>query len=395
MSDQEEKPQDQNADLAANAPAEIEEKAPPEPSAESAPKAAPVAGRSEAKGRRSSPIAWVALILVLALGAAAGWFLQELQRREASLNSRLAELEGASGLEQDALDKLASQMEQRLQRGLQDIGGENRDQGQLIEGQGRQLQDLQAKMQELRAEFARYSANDRDSWLLAEAEYLLRLANQRLVMAGDAVSARALLQSADNILRELDDPALHTVRGALAADLAAVRAVPSVDVEGIYLALAALIEQADRLVIFEMPDAEPRVEEEAAADWRDRLRQGYQAALIKLSDYVAIRRRDVPMQTLMDPQWEGLVRQNLRMLLEQAQVALLSGNQALYAESLARANHWVAEFFESDEMNARAMAAEIDRLAGRVIAVDMPDLARSLDALDDVMAERLKRSAEG
>ena len=56
----------------------------------------------------------------------------------------------------------------------------------------------------------------------------------------------------------------------------------------------------------------------------------------KLSDYIVIRRRDVPMQALMDPQWEGLVRQNLRMLLEQAQVALLSGKpDSLCGESAA------------------------------------------------------------
>ena len=82
-----------------------------------------------------------------------------------------------------------------------------------------------------------------------------------------------------------------------------------------------------------------------------------------MSDYIIIRRRDVPMQALMDPQWEGLVRQNLRMLLEQAQVALLSGNQTLYRESLQRAQHWVGEFFESDEAAARAMAREITQLA--------------------------------
>ena len=177
----------------------------------------------------------------------------------------------------------------------------------------------------------------------------------------------------------------------MAADLAAVRAVPSVDVEGIYLRLAALVEQAGQLVIFQMPDAEPRLEQAPADDWQDRLQQGYESALLKLSDYIVIRRRDVPMQTLMDPQWEGLVRQNLRMLLEQAQVALLSGNQTLYAESLQRANHWVAEFFESDESAARAMASEIDQLADLRIAVEMPDISRSLSALDDAIERRLEQ----
>ena len=93
----------------------------------------------------------------------------------------------------------------------------------------------------------------------------------------------------------------------------------------------------------------------------------------------------------MDPQWEGLVRQNLRMLLEQAQVALLSGNQTLYVESLQRAQHWVAQFFDTDEAAARAMAREITSLEGQTIQVDMPDLSRSLNALDQAAKMRLQQ----
>jgi uroporphyrin-3 C-methyltransferase len=96
------------------------------------------------------------------------------------------------------------------------------------------------------------------------------------------------------------------------------------------------------------------------------------------------------MQVLMDPQWEGLVRQNLRMLLEQAQVALLSSNEELYRESLQRAQHWVAEFFESDEAAARAMHSELAQLVEVDVAVAIPDSSRSLQALDDVMRERLQ-----
>jgi uroporphyrin-3 C-methyltransferase len=221
------------------------------------------------------------------------------------------------------------------------------------------------------------------------------LANQRLVMATDVVSAQALLASADSILVELDDPSLYEARAAVAADLAAVRAVPRVDVQGVYLSLAALVEQADKLVIFQLPDAEEQLEVAAEETWQARLEQGYEEALGKLSDYVIIRRRDVPMQALMDPQWEGLVRQNLRMLLEQAQVALLSSNQLLYRESLERAGYWVAEFFESDEAASRAMAREISDLQAREVAVALPDLSRSLTALDQAITKRLQAGGAG
>ena len=212
-------------------------------------------------------------------------------------------------------------------------------------------------------------------------------------MARATESALALLGSADSILRQLDDATLHEVRAAVAAEQAALRAVPKVDVEGIYLRLSALIEQADRLVIFQMPDQEQMAAEAGSEDddWQVRLERGYEQAAKKLSDYIVIRRRDVPMHALMDPQWEGLVRQNLRMLLEQAQVALLSGNQTLYVESLQRSQHWVAQFFDTDEAAAKAMAREITQLEGQTVQVIMPDLTRSLQALDEAVKKRLQQ----
>ena len=255
------------------------------------------------------------------------------------------------------------------------------------------LDAREATLAALQDELGRFSASDRNSWLLAEAGHLLRLANQRLVMAQDPVASLALLQSADAVLLEIDDPRLHEVRAALAADIAALKAVPKVDVEGIYLRLSALVEQAGNLVIFQLPRQPERVRPEPAENWQGRLRQGYEAALAKLSDYLIIRRRDVPVQSLMDPQWEGLVRQNLRMLLEQAQVALLSGNQTLYTASLERAQHWVGQFLESDEAAALAVSEELDELAALTIGVPQPDISRSLQAMDVAIDQRLHSQA--
>ncbi|MEZ5569626.1 MAG: uroporphyrinogen-III C-methyltransferase [Halioglobus sp.] len=367
------------------------------PPAVKAPAAAEPAAAAQRKS--SSFIAWLALLLVVALGAAGAWLLPQLQNTEAALQARLAKLESSVGGEQASLEAVSRGLNRELQEGLgalqESIGGVQASAEQDALRLSQALVELEAQLAEQRSELARFSANDRTSWLLAEAEYLMRLANQRLIMAGDTAAARALLNSADSVLREIDDAGLYDVRAAVAADLAAVRAVPAVDVEGIYLRLAALIEQADGLVIFSLREREARERPEAAEGWQDRLRQGYAAALQKLSDYIIIRRRDVPMQALMDPQWEGLVRQNLRMLLEQAQVALLSGNAVLYRESLDSARHWVAQFNESDPARSAAMSREINQLASAQIAVAMPDLSRSLQAMDDAVKKRLERSQDG
>ena len=341
--------------------------------------------------KSSSAVAWLALLLVLVLAGGAAWYLQDVLQREAALLQRLAELEtvagqleAVAGQKEDRLDQLGERWQQQLQQGMGELQGQAERQAQAV-------QSFEEELATLRTELARFSAHDRESWLLAEAEYLLRLSNQRLIMAGDTVAAQALLASADAVLRELDDVSLHSVRSAVASDLAAVRAVPKIDLEGIYLRLSALAEQADKLVIFQFPERDARPREATEEDWQARLQQGYEQALLKLSDYVIIRRRDVPMQALMDPQWEGLVRQNLRMLLEQAQVALLSSNQALYESSLERAQHWVAQFFESDAAAAQAMAREIRQLAALQVQVTMPEISRSLEALDSAIERRLQQ----
>ncbi|MDX1732999.1 MAG: uroporphyrinogen-III C-methyltransferase [Halioglobus sp.] len=345
--------------------------------------------------KSSSAVGWLALLVALGLGGGAAWLLPQLQQGKSELDAlqgRLAQLESSAGSERDSIDRLEDGLRRELQGGLQDLKSR-------LSGESSKFASALAAMEEQlagqRAELARYSANDRSSWLLAEAEYLLRLANQRLIMAGDTVAARALLGSADEVLKEIDDVGLHDVRAAVAADLAAIRAVPTIDTEGIYLRLSALVEQADKLVIFEMPDAEALAAPAPADDWQGRLRQGWEAAWQKLTDYIVIRRRDVPMQALMDPQWEGLVRQNLRMLLEQAQVALLSGNQTLYRESLERAGQWVAQFRDSDEAGSDAMQREINQLSSLRIAVDMPDISRSLRELDAAVERRVDQPAAG
>lgn len=342
-------------------------------------KPVPVARKS------SSVVAWLTLLLLIVLAGGALWVLREGRDREAALAQRVADLETIARQKQNDLDELGDRLQQELRSELTDLKTALTGETSRL---SQSLQSVDAVLAEQQKELARFSASDRNSWLLAEAGHLLRLANQRLVMAGDPVAAQALLNSADAVLRELDDPSLHSVRAAVALDIASLRAAPRVDVEGIYLRLAALIEQADTLVIFQLPKQAAPPPPAAAQDWQGRLQQGYAAALATLSDYLIIRRRDVPIQALMDPQWEGLVRQNLRMLLEQAQVALLSGNQTLYAISLERAQQWVAQFLESDAVSAPAMSAQIAQLAVLTIGVAQPDISRSQRALDEAIGQR-------
>ena len=342
---------------------------------------------SAAPRKSSSLVAWLALLLVIALTLGVAWVVREGQAKELALTQRMAQLETVAQGKQASQKALENELRTGLASGLATL--KTKEGGELSR-LSKSLESLKAQLAKQQATLARFSGAERENWLLAEIGHLLRLANQRLVMGADPVAAEALLKSADTVLRGVDDPSLHAVRAAIAKEIAALRALPKVDLEGIYLRLAALMEQADKLVIFQLPKQAERPQPAPASDWQGRLHQGYKAALSKLSDYVIIRRRDVPMQALMDPQWEGLVRQNLRMLLEQAQIALLSDNQAVYVASLKSAQQGVAQFQASDEVGAKAISGEITRLQGLTIGIAQPDISRSLQALDDAIEKRLQ-----
>jgi uroporphyrin-3 C-methyltransferase len=378
---------------------------------------APTAPIAAAPRSTAAPIAWLALLLVLVVAAGTFYLMMDMQRREGQILERVKGLESVSGqddssfgqmrdnlerqieLEVEGIKASQQRAEQDLQRALQ---AQQRELARLeslardASGSVRQVVDeqlgaLEMTLRQQQQRINDLTVEDRETWQLAEVQYLLRLANQRMIMTGDTVSAAALLRSADNILRELDDPGLHALRSAVAADLAAVRAVPRLDIQGLYLRLDALIRQTDALVLFELPERKVEAAETTAEDWKTRLSEGYETALAKLSEYVVVSRRDVPVETLMDPQYEGLVRQNMRMLLEQAQVAMLSGNELLFRQSLERAEGWVTQFFKADQQAAIAMAEELRQIRDERVSVTLPDLTASLQALDTAMQARLAR----
>ena len=345
-----------------------------------------------AQPRTGRGIAWFALLLaLLAFGGTGYSFYQapHLAAPEPADDSRVLALESQL---QDLQTQLRSTRAANEGLEAQALASASETQGALraLEQEyGRRLDALQAAQNSARERLAEYTATDRSDWLLAESEYLLRLANQRLIMASDVRSAEALLDSADDILQELDEPELHAVRAAIATDLAQLRALPQVDVQGIWLRLQALTGQVDELVLFELPvreRSEPVYKPDASLG--ERLQQGFHAALEKISGYLVIRRRDTPYEPLMGPQWEKLVRQNLRMLLEQSRAALLSGNQALYEQSLDNTRFWLAEFFSFNSTAVKALDRELADLRAQQVSVDLPDISASLMAMKSVVNSR-------
>ena len=208
-----------------------------------------------------------------------------------------------------------------------------------LEDRRRLVAQLQGDQQRLNQRLETVLGASRKDWRLAEAEHLLRLASLRLSALQDISSAQALVQGADEILREQNDPGAFAAREQLAKSLAALRSTEQPDRTGLFLQLGAL---RDQVVELSAPGAgvsatEPsRGRLTADGDGASRWAQWWD----EISQYIRIDfNADKNIRPLLAGQSLTQVRLALSLALEQAQWAALNGQAAVYTQALAEARN--------------------------------------------------------
>lgn len=312
--------------------------------------------------------------LLTALGAplAGGYWLwtQLEQQRTAALHENQAL--------QARIEQMAAQQQELTAR----LG----QTGSAVEQVQGETQLLSAALDKMNERLGR----DRHAWVLAEADYLMQMANRRLLLERDAVGAAAALSAADQRLASLNSPLLTRVRAQISEELQALRALPVVDVDGITLELGALSKAVDTLVLAGAPREaqDTAAAEEEAGGWRGLLR----AVWADIRSLVVIRRHDAGSLPLTTPDQRLLLRQNLRLKLETARLSLLRGHAQAYRAALQEADEWVTRFYDAESAATVSMHEALGRLAAVDVAPALPSIEQSLQALREVSA-RLERSA--
>ncbi|MDT8398691.1 MAG: uroporphyrinogen-III C-methyltransferase [Pseudomonadales bacterium] len=246
-----------------------------------------------------------------------------------------------------------------------------------------EVRRLEQELNRLQQNLRSFAAGDNQSVLLAEAQSLLRLGQQRLLQAADIAGALQLYTAADKILGQFDGSGIFVVREALASDLAGLRALPTIDVEGLYLELGAVSRQLGTISV-QVTNAQSLAD--AGTD-RTGPDGGYLDAILdRLDNYLVIRRRDVPVQPMLSAEQGFQIRQHILLRIEEARLALLQAQPGIYRESLEQARILAQDYLSADSPEKPGVMRRLATLRDTPVGIDIPSSDRGLNALDRLLA---------
>ena len=328
---------------------------------------------------RKASRAFALALVVLAAVVAALWYdtRGRIGATQEELARRLQDIESES--------RAARSLGRQAQDGLRDAQARlGVLESRLAESQSQQMA-LEALYQEL--------SRNRDEWQLAEIEQVLAIAQQQLQLSGNVRAALLALQLAESRLSRADRPQFLPVRRALTRDIDRLKSLPALDVPGLSLALDRLAASVDALPLAfdERPErpasakgAKPEPEESTLARlggevWRE------------LRQLVVVRRVDAPEPPLVPPPQAWFLRENLKLRLLNARLALLSRDEAGYREDLRTAQGWIQRYFDTRARGAQAALAQLKQLQSASVSFEPPSIADSLEAVRGFKARSDRR----
>ena len=339
--------------------------------------------------RKGGGVAWLALLLSLAALAGSGYLLYEDWRTgsaaEDSSSSMASSLSNLGSRVDAAGETLAN-----LDRGLAELGDQSSRTSSELDTLRRDYENrvglfdsLPPRVSTLESSIAALqgvSAGARETFLLAESEYYMQIANAQLQLAGNPHLAALALGMADERIVQLADPALTGVRRAIADELAALDAMEKPDIEGVTLTLASLSRVVDALPLRQSDGADI---DSVADDGEEAGRMGRAWNSVKgaMSGLVKVTPPNEAEMPLIAPDQVYFLRTNLALQLQSARLALLRGEKAVFEQSLDDAAAWLRQYFDTGSTQVSSTLTTISEIRDGLFAVAPPDISESLRLL--------------
>lgn len=334
----------------------------------------------EKHGKRGVKLATVAIVLAVLFG---GGISYQMQKQAGDYEARIARLEAQLKATQSSL---SSEMQQVQSDTLEQAKTVTHKAEVVLGQQQKSIESLQLAIADVKGR----RPND---WLLAEADYLVKLAGRKLFLEHDVVSATRLMETADQRIAALNDPSLVALRQSMANDITKLRTVPLIDRDGLVLRLTSLQQQVDTLPLANaiLPDA-PKVEKQEVSgdiyDWQ----QNLMTSLKDFSEnFITFRTRDGNVIPLLSPEQHFYLKENIKSKIETAIRAVYEEQGEIYKVSLDTAEKWSESFFDMDNNSVKEFNAALGQLGQQNIQVNYPVKLETQSQLSDVIRDRLRR----
>src|SRR5471030_1492225 len=332
------------------------------------------------KKQRTAPVLGaIAIVLVIALGAGLYYHGHQQTLRQTAAVDEL----------QDQLIALQKSQQQDKQQIAALLGEQDKSQ----QASERQQASFSRQLNELQDKVASISGSDAKTWMLAQADFLVKLAGRKLWSDQDVTTAAALLKSADASLADMNDPSLIDVRKALNEDVSSLSAVAQVDFDGIILKTNQLTNQVDNLRLADNDSDESPMDDDGTSlsgslsEWRQNLTKSWHNFM---SDFITVRRRDSSAEPLLAPNQDVYLRENIRSRLLVAAQAVPRHQDEIYKQSLESVSTWVRAYFDTSDPSTKAFLEEVDNLSQQSISMDVPDQLKSQPMLEKLMQTRVR-----
>jgi uroporphyrin-3 C-methyltransferase len=292
----------------------------------------------------------------------------------------------------------------------------------VLESRQTESQSQQAALEQMYQDISK----NRDEWALSEIEQVLSTASQQLQLAGNVQGALIALQNADRSLSRSDKPQFITIRRAIARDIDKLKALPSVDQAGIALRLDNVIGQIDNLpLLSDEKPAEPQAPRRIAAAAAGAAGAGVNGGAVgaasgkgaaaggkpgtvpaaaapelglgqrvtetwrnwshemwdDMRQLIRVRTVDTPEALMLSPSESYFVRENLKLRLLNARLALLSRNEGTFRDDIGTAQQMLVKYFDARARSTLAAQALLRQVQANNVSIDVPDLSESLNAV--------------
>lgn len=248
----------------------------------------------------------------------------------------------------------------------------------------------------------------REDWALAEIEQVLSTASQQLQLAGNVQGALIALQNADARLARAETPQFVNVRRAIGHDIQRLKALPNLDMTGVALRLDSVISQIDNMPLLSdeqpvLPVSEPKnvrpavakvhaksgktiaVEQPASNEWLPVVKAKWESwsneMWVEIQQLIRVRSVTTPDALLLSPTQAYYARENLKLRLLNARLALLSRNESAFRSDMIASQDTIAKYFDTRARQTQTAQTILKQVQSSNLAIEMPTLAESLNAV--------------